>query len=64
MRRAQPSNFWEEQHDALAAALDHLCTDSDLRRQLGAANRAVATEHYGAEECLERFCRVYRDACR
>jgi len=45
---------------ALAEVLDRLCADRALRRRLGAANRAVASERFGAAACLERFCAVYR----
>jgi len=49
---------------ALAAALDRICADRQLRRQLGAANRAEAVARYAGDRCLEAFASVYRRACR
>jgi glycosyltransferase involved in cell wall biosynthesis len=47
---------------ALAAALDALVGDAELRRRLGDANRARCEREYEAGTCYQRFLDVYRAA--
>jgi len=47
---------------ALAAALDSLVADSDLRRQLGQAGRAFVAEHYSWEENTAQMEALYAAA--
>lgn len=47
---------------ALAAAIARLAADPQLRRALGAANRATVERDFEAGRCLDRFVQVYRGA--
>jgi glycosyltransferase involved in cell wall biosynthesis len=49
-------------HKALAAALDRLASDADLRRRLGRAGRAFVAEHYSWEENTAQMEALYRAA--
>lgn len=47
---------------ALAAALERLVSDPDLRRSLGQAGRAFVSEHYSWEENTAQMEALYREA--
>jgi glycosyltransferase involved in cell wall biosynthesis len=47
---------------ALAAALDRLASDSDLRRRLGQAGRAFVAEHYSWEDNTAQMEAIYEAA--
>jgi glycosyltransferase involved in cell wall biosynthesis len=47
---------------ALAAALERLATDADLRRRLGQAGRAFVAEQYSWEENTAQMEALYRAA--
>ena len=48
--------------DALAAALDKLARDPDLRASIGAANRARAVAEYDEARMLQRYRALYGEA--
>ena len=47
---------------ALAAAVERLARDTDLRTRLGAAGRRRAEQHYSIESCAAGVLRVYKMA--
>ena len=45
---------------ALGAAILRLASDGELRKQMGAAARRRAEEHFSMERCVQRYDEVYR----
>jgi glycosyltransferase involved in cell wall biosynthesis len=57
--------LWVEQSvDALTAALDALCADESLRRELGQRAARYAAEHFGWDAIARAMAGHYRDAIR
>jgi glycosyltransferase involved in cell wall biosynthesis len=47
-----------------ADAIRKLASDADLRRQIGAANRALAIVEYGADKMFDRYRQLYGNAMK
>ena len=58
----QPFIIAKEDEAGLAAALAKLAGDPALRREIGAANRTLASAHYGDDHMFARYRQLYADA--
>jgi glycosyltransferase involved in cell wall biosynthesis len=54
----------KEDEDGLAAALDKLCYDVDLRRTIGGSNRAIALRDFAEDTMISRYRSLYWNAMR